>query len=98
MGRLMSNVFQVTVSGNKYPRPGSNLRLHVGVDDRRTGKGRSGVRVDAVLKTDHREPVGVPAKPAKTDSQGYAVLTLKIPTDIEENSPSVDVTAWHERA
>jgi hypothetical protein len=94
LGRLMSNVFQVTVSGNKYPRPGSNLPLHVRVDDPRTGKGRSGVRVEAVLKNDNGEPIGVLPKPAKTDSQGYAVLTLKIPADMEEDSASVDVTAW----
>ncbi len=100
LSQILPNLWEVAVSGIKNPRPGSDLRLRVRVDDPRTGKGRSGVRIDAALKNDDHETFGMPAKPAKTDSQGFALVTLKIPVTIKDDNLTVDVTAsqesWHE--
>ncbi|HEV2989390.1 MAG TPA: alpha-2-macroglobulin family protein [Candidatus Angelobacter sp.] len=100
LGRIMPNLLQLVVSGHKNVRRGSTLRLQVRVDDPRTGKGRAGVSVDAALNDGTHKLIGSPAKSVKTNSQGYATLELKIPADIAEDTPSVDVTAsqngWHE--
>jgi hypothetical protein len=94
LSRLIPSLFRIMVSGNKRPHRGSNLLLRVRVDDPSTGKGLSGVRLEAKLKVDDKSP-SLPSRAAKTDSQGYAILGVKIPADIKENDPSVEVTAWH---
>jgi len=94
LGRMIPNLFRLMVSGNKHPRRGSDLHLRVRVDDPNTGKGLSSVRVEAKLETNDKSVTPL-SKSVKTDSQGYAVLSLKIPADIKEDDPSVEVTAWH---
>lgn len=101
LGQILTNLWEISVSGIKNPRPGSDLRLRVRVDDPRTRKGRSHVRIDAALKSGDDGFVGLPARPAATDSQGYALVTLKIPATIEDDEAlHVEVTAsqdlWHE--
>jgi hypothetical protein len=93
LGRITPNLPRILISGNKHPRRGANLRLQVRVDDPRTGKALSGVHVEARLKNNGPDE-GVSSKPVRTDSQGYAFLSLKIPADAE-NEPTVEVTAWH---
>lgn len=92
LGRIIVDLFRIEVAGLKYPRRGSAFPLRVRVDDPRTGKGQSGVEIQAQLHANNDEKGDPAAVRSRTDNHGEAVLIMQVPSTAGVE-PVIEVTA-----
>ncbi|HLJ29415.1 MAG TPA: alpha-2-macroglobulin family protein [Candidatus Angelobacter sp.] len=92
LGRIMSDLMRIEAVSLRHPAPGSTFRVRVRVEDVRTGKGLPGVVVEARLENSSEDSKPISLYPARTDGQGYSLLSLKLAPDVDPEA-SVEVTA-----
>jgi A-macroglobulin TED domain/Alpha-2-macroglobulin family/Carboxypeptidase regulatory-like domain/MG2 domain/A-macroglobulin receptor binding domain len=86
LGRIISTLLSIDVAAMRRPQRGIAFRVRVRVENVSTHKGVHGAVVEATLKDDDdKEPNAFSVHPVKTDAQGYALLSVKIPADAESD-------------
>lgn len=92
LSETMANLLRIEAAGLSNVHPGMKFPLRVHVDDPRTGKAQSGVRVEARWDVDEEKRKQFPPLVGKTDAHGNATFLFKVPAEAEYES-SIDVTA-----
>src|SRR5215470_13351417 len=85
LGRIIPTLLSLDVAGIKHPRRGAVFPVRVRVNNLRTGKGVSGAVLEARYGDQEKSEV-ISVHSVKTDAQGYALLSVKVPPDAGSDS------------
>lgn len=96
LGRIISALLSIDAATMRHPQRGVTFPVRVHVENLAAHKGVHGAVVEAKLKgdDDDKKPNTFSVHPAKTDAQGYALLSVTLPADAESDV-ELEITARH---